>query len=262
MKTQTLEQRAVSALTADPPPSPAALLTLIGEVESGATAADAAAEQARQDYLDPIKCPSASAGRAKVEATEFVGSRLRSVLVRLEDRYREVEAAEAAAAWRTRYEALERERDQLAEEMARIYPASVNAIADVLSRAAELDRRLSALHGSRPTGAAKGYLLGVELTARQLDAFTRDQPSLTRELRLPDWVESCKLAYPAPTTPASVMIAETVSSVHDRRRHSSLWPEALREENARRVAEEQKRIEQEQRRVAADKAAYEASLPR
>jgi hypothetical protein len=40
------------------------------------------------------------------------------------------------------------------------------------------------------------------------------------------------------------------------------WYVALKEDTARRVAEEQQRLAEEQRRTAEDKVAYERSLPR
>jgi hypothetical protein len=174
-----LEKRAVGALTAEPPPSPAALLTLIAEVETGIAAAKAAAETAAKKLLDPIESPDINAARAKVEATEFTGTRLRSLLVRLEDRYELEARAEAAVAWRSKYEALERERDALAKELREVYPTAATRIAVALGRAADLDRRLSQLHQSRP-GGAKGTLLGAELVARDLTEFSRDQPPRLR----------------------------------------------------------------------------------
>jgi hypothetical protein len=219
------------------------------------------AEAARQAFLDPIQSPDANKARATVEATEFVASRLRTLLPRLQDKAREVEAKEDRREWLVDFAALADERNALAKELREVYPRAAARIADVLGRVAALDHRLSQLHQSRPSGA-KGTLLGAELAARRLDAFTRDTPSLTRELRLPDWTESNRLAWPPPQTPAAVLLAGSVAATHDPRRYSADWREALREETDRRVAEEQKRLEQEAARVAEDKTAYERSLPR
>jgi hypothetical protein len=62
--------------------------------------------------------------------------------------------------------------------------------------------------------------------------------------------------------PASVMLSESVAQVHDRRRHSGDWAAALREQNARRVTEEQQRVAEEERRTAESKQGYERTLPR
>jgi hypothetical protein len=96
--------------------------------------------------------------------------------------------------------------------------------------------------------------------------WRRTSPSCPELLR---WINSIASAAgslhsrrAAPTTPTSVMIAEAVATVHDRRRYSGEWPEVLKEETAKRVAEEQQRLAEEQRRTAANRAVYERSLPR
>jgi hypothetical protein len=93
-------------------------------------------------------------------------------------------------------------------------------------------------HGSRPSGA-KGFLLGAELIARNLPDFSRDQPSLVRELTILGWAESDKVVWPPRALPASVMVADAVAAVYDPRRHSADWYKALNEDSERRVAEEQ-----------------------
>jgi hypothetical protein len=60
----------------------------------------------------------------------------------------------------------------------------------------------------------------VELVARNLQNFTREQPSITNELRLPDWDQPAKLAWPPPQTPIAVLAvhgAMDVSASHTER---------------------------------------------
>jgi hypothetical protein len=143
--------------------------------------------------------------------------------------------------------------------MGETYPSAVAAIADVLARAADLDRRLSTLHQSRPPGA-KGRLLQPELIARGLESFSRDEPSITRELRLPDWRNSERALWPPPQPSAGVMIAEAMPTSD--RRYSRDWPEVLKAETAKRIAEEERRIESEAAATAESKREYERALPR
>lgn len=157
--------------------------------------------------------------------------------------------------------ALAEERNALAKELRENYPTVVARLVSLFARIAANDAALSALHGSRPSGA-KGYLLGAELIARGLDDFSRDQPSITRELRLPDWAESNKLLWPPPAVPAAVLLAEMVSQIHDPRRHSADWFAAQQADIARRKAEEQQRIEQEAALTEENRREYERSLPR
>jgi hypothetical protein len=260
--TKSLEQKVVSALTADENPPLAELLTLIADTEAGIADADAAAEIARQDFLDPIQTPDINAGRARVEAVEFTGDRLRSLLPRLRDKARAVEAEADRAQWKARCEALERERDSLADEMRATYQPAVTKIADLFARAADLDHRLSELHGSRPSGS-KGFLLSTELVARNLTEFSRDEPSISRTLALPDWQDSAKLLWPPRETPTAVLIADSIAAAHaDPRRHSSDWAAALAEETAARQAEEEKRIEAEAASSERERRDYERFLSR
>ena len=152
------------------------------------------------------------------------------------------------------------ERNVLAAELRQTYPATVATLVSLFARCADLDRRLSALHQSRPSGA-KGQLLSAELKARGLEDFSRDQPSITRELKLPSWTESNKLAWPPPARPVGVVLAEAMSGNADPR-YSAHWREALREETDRRIADEQRRIADEAARIAQEKQDYESWLTR
>ena len=164
-------------------------------------------------------------------------------------------------AWQVRFDALERERDQLAAELGELYPKVESQLVSVFARCANLDARLSALHQSRPSGC-KGTLLSAELVARNLTEFSRDQFSLTRELKIPSFTESSRLSWPPRETPAAVLLAESIASQGDPRRHSGEWYKVLAEDTERRKSEEAKRLAEEQRRTAAAKLDYEKSLPR
>jgi hypothetical protein len=93
------------------------------------------------------------------------------------------------------YEALKAERDALASEFAEIYPAFEARITDLLPRIAANDAALSRLHQARPAGVA-GHLLGAELVARSLDNFSRETPSIVRDLQLPSFAPGKPLAWP------------------------------------------------------------------
>ena len=55
----------------------------------------------------------------------------------------------------------------------------------------------------------------VELVARNLEGFTRDQPSITNELQLPDWDQPVKLAWPPPQTPLAVLAVQGMAAAVD-----------------------------------------------
>jgi hypothetical protein len=57
--------------------------------------------------------------------------------------------------------------------------------------------------------------LEAELVARNLDRFTRDQPSIADELRLPHWDQPTKLAWPPPQTPLAVLAVQGMAAAVD-----------------------------------------------
>lgn len=260
MTKQTLEQQVVAALTVEPAPPLDQLLTLISEVESGIVAADNEVETSTAAFYDPIACPDIHRGRDVMETAVATAARLRTLLPKLQDRARQVRLAADREAWQTDFDRLAEERNALAKELAQLYPKVEAQLVSLFARISANDSALSALHGSRPDGA-KGFLLGAELAARGLDAFTRDEPSITRELQIPSWTELCRLSWPPRELPAGVLLAESMPT-SDHRRHSANWFEAAKEDNARRVAEEQRRIAEEQQRSERAKRQYEESLPR
>jgi hypothetical protein len=96
--------------------------------------------------------------------------------------------AEKQARWRVEYEKVKAERDKLAAELANIYPAFADKVADLLPRIEANDRVFERINDhALPAGANR--LLVVELVARDLPSF-RPKPSthvprLTEELRVP-----------------------------------------------------------------------------
>ena len=57
----------------------------------------------------------------------------------------------------------------------------------------------------------------VELVARNLDGFTRDELSITDEVRLEDWDQPNKLAWPPPQTPLGVLVLQGMAAAVDHR---------------------------------------------
>jgi hypothetical protein len=86
------------------------------------------------------------------------------------------------------------------------------------------------------------HLAAAELVARKLAAFSRDEPSITKELRLPNWEQSEKMAWPPPQVPLGVLVAQSmVPAAHPGR---DWW--RAKEGEARAQRERQEREEQEE----------------
>jgi hypothetical protein len=116
-----------------------------------------------------------------MEDAAFARDRLAAVVPRLHQRRKELLAAGA-------YDKAKTERDQLAAELANIYPAFSQKVSELLPRIEANDRRIQYINGqATPSGAEP--LLVAELVARGLPSFnpkpSSEVPRITRELRLP-----------------------------------------------------------------------------
>jgi hypothetical protein len=105
----SLESRIAAALTADDITS-SGLGELIAETETAITAADQAADEERVKALDPALSPDPKAAREAMQDAEFSRDRLKTLLPRLETRYREIAEAEALTSWKAEAEELEAPR--------------------------------------------------------------------------------------------------------------------------------------------------------
>ena len=95
-----------------------------------------------------------------------------------------LEKREYAAQWSADYAEVEAARDALAAEPREVYPAVLGKLVDLLARKEACDAEVGRINGSIPGVALRRRV--VELVARNLEGFTRDEPSITNELRLPD----------------------------------------------------------------------------
>jgi hypothetical protein len=226
-----LERKIAAALDSA---SAGELAALIAETEAAIVTATENAKLERA--LDPLLSPDAKAARAAMEDAQFLVGRLQTLLPRLQQRCEAAQRAEYWAEWRADYEALKVKRDALAAEFRGVYPRAVAEIVSLFARIAANDEELSQLHRARPAGVPL-HLRNAEQEARNLDAFTRDTPSVTKELKLPDWERSNKLAWPLPR-PHNIPTVAPVA--YDRRYSGDWWRDG--EERAAAAQADQERI--------------------
>ena len=184
-----LETRIAAALGAEMPS--AEIAALIAETKVAIVQAEIAAGMA----LDLIASPRAPSARA-VSPAEFALDRWRAAVPRLEANYKRVAATEYLERWRADYDQLKVKRDALATEFAELYPEVERKLPELLIRMAANDAEISRLHQASPSGQGL-RLLGAELVARGLERFTREKPSIARELRLPKFAADERLAWPS-----------------------------------------------------------------
>jgi hypothetical protein len=185
-----LEQRLATALD-DQRSTAAQLKALIAETQEAVLDAEEKAATTREIAFDPVRAPDLKVARAAMDAALALG-RLNTLLSRLIRRHVEVATRERAASWTAAfYEARDR-RDALAAELAEHYPAAVRNLMNLFIRIAACDNEIDRLHQARPSGVSL-HLDSVELTARGLERFTRDRPSLMNTLTLFDLISGKQL---------------------------------------------------------------------
>jgi hypothetical protein len=128
---------------------------------------------------------------ALIEETESAahaaGERLQATVSRLRERLTELRTAEEDERRRAAYEEAKTERNQLAAELARVYPPLAAQLADLLGRLRASDDRIEHMNAhALPRGC--GPLLVAELVARGLDGFVQNSvnvPRIVRRVQLP-----------------------------------------------------------------------------
>jgi len=160
---------------------------LIAEVEAAAVASGENAETARSRALDPaLAAPDVAAARRDMEDASFRRDRLQQAVRRLGERRHELKVQEERTRRRAAYDAVIAERDALAAELAEIYPAVAEKLADLAARIATSDAAIERVNRKLPDGAK--WLANAELVARQLNSFfdgPSNIPRIAQHMRLP-----------------------------------------------------------------------------
>ena len=122
---------------------------------------------------------------------------------------------------RAAYEEARAERDELAAELARVYPPLAAQLADLLGRLRASDDRIEYMNAhALPRGC--GPLLVAELVARELDGFVRDSidiPHIVRRVQLPAFQYDIHAPYAWPrssSTDAGSLMFRAISELGSR----------------------------------------------
>jgi hypothetical protein len=166
--------------------------------------AAAFADGATPDTVAALIKETETAERAAGDAAEQAVSLLR-------ERLKEVQAAEEDNRRRAAYEEARAERDELAAELARVYPPLAAQLADLLGRLRTSDDRIEHMNAhALPRGC--GPLLVAELVARGLDGFVQNSvniPRIVRRVQLPAFEYDIHAPYAWPRSssvdPGSLM---------------------------------------------------------
>ena len=115
---------------------------LIKDTEHAAASASEQAEQARNYALDPtLSGFELTDARKSMDDAAFRRDRLQAAIGKLRERLAELKDQEENARRQVAYDKAEAERDELAKELADLYPAFAQKLAELLARVAANDRR-------------------------------------------------------------------------------------------------------------------------
>jgi hypothetical protein len=136
-----------------------------------------------------------------MENAAFTRDRLRSVMPRLQQHFREVSSQEEYAGWLVDYEQIKIKRDAAAAELRTIYPEFASKLVDLLLRIEVVDREVVRVRSAKPFDAKEAngdgrWLVETELAARGLDSFGVHDHRILKDLQLPSFSEPTKLAWP------------------------------------------------------------------
>jgi len=172
--------------------------TLIKDAEHGAASASDRAEQARNHALDPTLSGSELKDARKcMDDAAFKRDRLQAALGKLRERLAELKDQEENARRLVAYDKAEAVRDELAKELADLYPSVAQKLVELLSRVVINDREIDYINNrALPYGAHR--LLVAELKARGLPwvANNVETPRITDHLNLPPWQPRSDYQWP------------------------------------------------------------------
>jgi hypothetical protein len=209
---KNLENRIATALTlTDDEATSNAIGAAIAECEAAIANAEQVAALTRERALDPLT-RDAGVERAHMAEASFTVERLRAALPKLQARLEAVQRIEQKAAWVKDYDEIATKVDACAEEMKATYCAFAPKMIAILIRARELDKEVRRVRDAKPplpTGEPDDGrdLHAVELVARGFSGVTL---SLDRDLKLPEFWDHEKLAWPPYEHPFGAHVADAV----------------------------------------------------
>jgi hypothetical protein len=171
--------------------------TLIRDTEHGIASASDRAEQARNHALDPTLSGSElKDARECMDDAAFKRDRLQAALGKLRERLAQLKYQEENARRQVVYDKAKAVRDGLADELADLYPAFAQRLAELLERVVVNDREIDYINHALPRGADR--LLVAELKARGLPWVVNnvETPRITNHLCLPPWQPRSSYLWP------------------------------------------------------------------
>jgi len=170
---------------------------LIKDAEHGVASASDRAEQARNRALDPILSGfELRDARECMDDAAFRRDRLQAALGKLRERLAQLKDQEENARRLVAYDKAKAVRDELAKELADLYPSVAQRLAELLSRVVINNREIEHVNNALPRGADR--LLVAELKTRGLPWVVNnvETPRITDHPQLPPWQPRSNYLWP------------------------------------------------------------------
>jgi hypothetical protein len=126
----------------------------------------------------------------------FRRDRLQAALGKLRKRLAQLKYQEENARRQVAYDKAKAVRDELANELADLYPGFAQKLVELLARVVVNDREIEYINKALPSGADR--LLVTELKARGLPWVVNnvETPRITDQLNLPPWLPRSSYLWP------------------------------------------------------------------
>jgi hypothetical protein len=126
----------------------------------------------------------------------FKHDRLQAALGKLRKRLAQLKYQEENARRQVAYDKAKAVRDELANELADLYPGFAQKLVELLARVVVNDREIEYINKALPSGADR--LLVTELKARGLPWVVNnvETPRITDQLNLPPWLPRSSYLWP------------------------------------------------------------------
>ena len=186
-----------------------ALAALIVDTEAAIAQAEQAAEAERAKSLDPLRSPDPAVARQAMEDAAFAADRLRTMLPKLQAKYRVVAARETYAEWASTFEALVPKHAAAAAKLKAIYTEFEAQLVEVLREAKAVDAEVHRVANAKPHHLPQANgdgrnLPTVECAARGLPGVRSDFSLMN--MKLPAFDKPNQLAWPPYEVPLAVQV--------------------------------------------------------
>jgi hypothetical protein len=232
----SLQRRLGIVLSRDDHVSSDEVRALVQEVDDEAVRLTLEAQQQKAASLD-LECPDPLAADKRQKECMIERQRYEMCKPRLQEKLAAAVRRENHDRWLSDRNRVIAKRDAAVKKYREI-PDIIDELLERFKLAAEIDAEVDRVNAGGPSNSPR--LAGVELTARRLSAFSRENPSLAEVTTIFDWRESSKQIWPKPQKSFGLIMAESMTPPSPDPRYSDRWYEQQGDRRAEQAADQQR----------------------